>query len=349
LVDKDGNVGWITPAIASGLKNSDIKLPTEWENGKQKKDNWIPGELLKKVAVAGVGEEIYGPWLKVTRTLGRVQVTDFCYDWRRSLFESMEEFIDHLERVKKFAGRPAQVIAHSLGGLITLGVMNKRPDLINSVLFCGVPFAPGIGFLRDLHVGESVGANKKVLSPQVLSTFTSVWVFFTLPEMYKDQSTIDDLPRIVDKDWNTIEVNFYSVQDWKKYKLGVFGFNEADTTDLESHLANAFKDGRKYRDEYLVFKKGVDYPPCGVLNSDAKDTLAYIIRDGPESVRGLDFEDAKKDKGDGRLRPADTLPPAGFTPHKVWTCKRAHSQLLSTPEIPNYLQELAVEGLRKAS
>jgi len=78
-----------------------------------------------------------------------------------------------------------------------------------------------------------------------------------------------------------------------------------------------------------------------------KETLSYIIKDGPRSVRGYDFESAKKDMGDGRLRPSDTLPPAGIPTFKVWSCNKTHGHLLEAVEMPDILQELASESLTR--
>jgi pimeloyl-ACP methyl ester carboxylesterase len=38
--------------------------------------------------------------------------------------------------------QPITVIAHSMGGLITLSVLNRRPEMFKGVVFCGTPFGP---------------------------------------------------------------------------------------------------------------------------------------------------------------------------------------------------------------
>jgi len=275
-----------------------------------------------------------------------VHVSQYTYDWRRSLFEALDGFISHLEKISKLTGgKPVQIIAHSMGGLVTMGVLNRRPDLVHSVLFCGVPFTPGIGFLSDLHVGDVVGANKKILAPSVLSTFTSLWVFFPDKNLYQNKEKIDDISRIVDADWKTLEIDFYSLADWKKYALGIFSFSETENANippgLEDHLKNALADALKYRQEMIVFKSDVKYPPVGVLNSDSFDTLSYIVKSNNGGVRGYDFEAAKKDPGDCRVRPADSLPPTGLNPVKIWNSKKAHAHLLSDLDVPNMLIHLA--------
>lgn len=52
LVDKtDGSVGWITPGAATGIKNPDLRLPLDWENGKQKSDNYVAGVCVSTVSL----------------------------------------------------------------------------------------------------------------------------------------------------------------------------------------------------------------------------------------------------------------------------------------------------------
>jgi len=145
-------VAWITASQAlSQKKVSGLQLPLQWKNGKQAKDNLIPIEILKEVKVAGFGEDVYGSWIKTMRSLKRLTVIEFVYDWRRSLFEAVDSLIQTLEATKKRTGKKVQVVAHSMGGLVTHVAMSRRPDLFHSVLFAGVPFEPGVGFIEDIH------------------------------------------------------------------------------------------------------------------------------------------------------------------------------------------------------
>jgi len=133
----------------------------------------------------------------------------------------------------------------------------------------------------------------------------------------------------------------------KKYKLGVFSFegkdiSQEDLAAIEKHLVHALSDAKKYREEMLVFKPNIAYPPVGVLNSEAKETLAYVFKNGSSSVRGYDFESAKKDFGDGRVRPMDSLPPKGIKRIHTWSTKKSHAHILDTAEVPQMLEQLVM-------
>jgi len=139
----------------------------------------MPQHTLSTVTVVPylIGAVIYGPWLKKAQTLGR-PAYEFSYDWRRSLLETAVKFEAYLKWISiKHHGVKIQVVAHSMGGMITLAVLNKCPELFNSVLFAGVPFG-GNCYLADMMVGETTGLNMKILDPSVIFTFTSYYSFF---------------------------------------------------------------------------------------------------------------------------------------------------------------------------
>jgi hypothetical protein len=43
-----------------------------------------------------------------------------------------------------------QVVAHSMGGLVALHVLQRRPDLFHSILFAGCPFEGGVAYIKVL-------------------------------------------------------------------------------------------------------------------------------------------------------------------------------------------------------
>eukprot|EP01125_Pyxidicula_operculata_P009952 TRINITY_DN3275_c0_g1_i2.p1 TRINITY_DN3275_c0_g1~~TRINITY_DN3275_c0_g1_i2.p1 ORF type:complete len:242 (+),score=15.07 TRINITY_DN3275_c0_g1_i2:324-1049(+) len=120
---------YLTFQQATGIQTTDISLPLTWEpktnkDGNtimvQNSDTLVPQGLLEKVKVGDLGEDIYAPWMKISKTLGRVQVKEFAYDWRRNLFEAVDNFIEFLSDLNKETGQKIQVVAHSMGGLVTL-------------------------------------------------------------------------------------------------------------------------------------------------------------------------------------------------------------------------------------
>ena len=60
--------------------------------------------------------------------------------WRRELGESAKRLEEHLEAMVKKYDAPVQCVAHSMGCMLLLAVMHRRPELIHSAIFA-VTFA----------------------------------------------------------------------------------------------------------------------------------------------------------------------------------------------------------------
>ena len=83
----------------------------------------------------------------------------FPYDWRRSLSELSVEFHEFCETT--FPSQPVQVVAHSMGGLISYSAMQRNPEKYRpGGVLVGVPFGTGIQYLEDMHEGYYTELNR---------------------------------------------------------------------------------------------------------------------------------------------------------------------------------------------
>jgi len=212
LSDTQGTVHWLNVWQGLGLTSTDLRLPLKWQGEVQERDG-----LVATAPLSAVGwHEVYAPFLNWASASGRV-FCPFAYDWRRDNQENTGEFVKFLEKVSGETGQTrVQVAAHSMGGLITFAVLNRRPDLFHSVLFAGVPFGSSISFLEDMHSGTSNGFNKRILNPQVLFTFVSPYTLF--PADPKESGLADAHGNRIMHDW-------FSVDDWSRQKLGIFAIS----------------------------------------------------------------------------------------------------------------------------
>ena len=116
----------------------------------------------------------------------------FVYDWRRNLFELAEEF--HAFCEEEFPnGRPVQVVAHSMGGLLTYAVMKEHPEkYAPGGVLVGVPFGTGIQYFQDMHKGyfSELGTCRQFLPPAQF-TFSSHWHFFPIDRDEIEDSFVD--------------------------------------------------------------------------------------------------------------------------------------------------------------
>jgi hypothetical protein len=59
---------------------------------------------FSSLQVLGLGEDVYGDWVKKMHKMRRATSSSFHYDWRRSLFEAVENFLDRVERLHDQTG-----------------------------------------------------------------------------------------------------------------------------------------------------------------------------------------------------------------------------------------------------
>jgi pimeloyl-ACP methyl ester carboxylesterase len=363
IVDEHNHTHYINLWQGLGLSAPPLALPLQWEGGKQNSDGLKAGKIFEKIAHV----EVYGPFLRFLESFNRPSYT-FAYDWRRDLNETVEKFQTFLREIHAKHKSKIQIVAHSMGGLITLasvnthnGVLvgNPQPpksdkdtvkpassdgatvftasevpasasgsaevsrviDIVDSILFAGCPFRTGVGFLRDLMVGVPNGYNHRILSPSVLFTFPSIYTFFPTPEN----------SQIVDEKGDFIPVNFYSTEDWIKFKLGIFN-KTTPTQEQITHLDHCTLQAKLLRSKLVALD--ISYPPIAVLSSHK-----HITERRFKLINGeLDFKDAITAMGDDRI--INATPPDGI-PNKEYETDNSHSALLSDlPVVKQILLDL---------
>lgn len=330
LSDGQGNRRWLTSWQALGFASPDLTLPLKWDGDIQQRDELVSGAPLRKVTWV----DIYAPFLDWAEASGRA-FYPFAYDWRRDNLENVDKFLAFLERVSdQHQGAKAQIVAHSMGGLISFVALNRRPDLFHSVLFAGVPFGHSISLFQDLHAGTANGLNSRILSLQVMFTFASPYFIFPL-----DRTS----SRLVDEKGNGILHDWYSAEDWEHHKLGIFGYADPErvTDEQRMHLRNALRRAKEFRLRLVCQKENsFQYPPIAALASDTNRTLSIVMRDGAHAVRGWDFQTATQEAGDGRVVFSEALPPKGV-PCTVYKSSRQHAIVLNdTHQIAAILAQL---------
>lgn len=323
LRDPDGELFWLSATQALGMTNADIALEARFDaDGAQPRGKLVATGVLAAIPlIPGIfSVDVYGPFLAMGRKGGR-PFLPFFYDWRRD----NEESLAHFERFVADAAKTSPtgkvaVVAHSMGGLITLALLNKRPELIEAVTFAGVPFKGGIGFLPDLHVGADTGLNSKICGPDVLETFPSVFSLFPLTH----EALLEPAGAVVPMD-------FYAATDWKRLHLGPYAEGRTPTAAYDAFLTVALAKERAFR-ERLVARPNVAYPPVLVITSKAHPTPVKAIIGGQQSLAGVDFLSAPPAEGDGRVAFTTALPPDGIK-YELLLTDEDHSALLNDPKM----------------
>jgi len=274
LRDRTG-LRWVGAKQALGLDRRRLELPLSWEGGRQAGDGCTPDGPIASV----LGVSVYSPFMRWAEQRFAT-VAHFSYDWRRELREASERLTEALAAAAAKDGEPPLVVAHSMGGLVTLLTLRERPHLASGVVFAGVPFGTGIAFAEDCRTGTKAGLGSRPLDARAHASWSAHWVFFPT----------DGTGFVGDVDW-------YDPESWADNKLGIYGHEGVDTTGYRAHQAIAMARARAVRTE-------LEDP--GAL-ADAGLKVAVIrsrAQQVPVLVGGTDVAE-----GDGRVRWPATEPP----------------------------------------
>lgn len=330
LVDSSDEIQYLTAGEALGLRTPDLRLPTLWDGDKQPLDDLRPAGPLMRVGLIRhvIDQAVYAPWIEVASHIPGRPFYAFSYDWRRDGNESADQFEKFIETISKRHGKKVQIIAHSMGGIITLVVQNRRPDLIDRVVFAGVPFRGGLGYLDNLYLGTPIGANKNLLSPEVIFSHPGVYSFYPAGQSFENKTLAED------ESGKALDIDFLDIDAWQKNGFGPFA-SQNKSWGGEKHkafLAGTLARIRSFRKK-MQPDKSKSYPRALVITSDTYPTLARIRRIPPasgESVPRWDFDSAAKGQGDGSVLRADAIPPDPIQ-SEVYLSKYGHSYLLNDP------------------
>lgn len=110
---------------------------------------------------------------------GKTTVKDFGYDWRLSLDIVCSQLIAALEDLYIKTGKRTIVVAHSMGGLIAHGAMQKRPDLFRGIVYVGVP-SECLNIIGPLRYGDSIMFSDRILTFETNFMMRSSFCFLPL-------------------------------------------------------------------------------------------------------------------------------------------------------------------------
>ncbi|KAI9740697.1 MAG: hypothetical protein M1818_004662 [Claussenomyces sp. TS43310] len=205
---------WVPVKVGLNLRKVNLEVGLNPEDEEQMEQHIFSSGMIQNIGPVDVSRRLFKRLREsLNAKNGTLRIWDYGYDWRLSphlLSRRLTQFLEGLpsnQPGKDGTIEGALVIPHSLGGLITRHVVNKRPELFSGVIYTGVPQAC-VNILGPIRNGDAVLLSSRVLTAQV--NFTLRTTFALLPlEGYCFQDKTTKEPYSVD---------FFNVDDWIKYR-----------------------------------------------------------------------------------------------------------------------------------
>jgi pimeloyl-ACP methyl ester carboxylesterase len=335
LQNPDGELVWLDGKQALGFSTPDLRLLSN-------APDLIPAGAVPSVTAIPyiLDVDIYRPWLKTMSQSEKIDFSVFSYDWRKDNLQTRDRLILALENIQKMYKKKPILVGHSMGGMLSYSAINARPDLVDKLVLVGVPFQGGIGYMKDLYKGISIGLNSKIQSPCVNARYQTVYGFF--PRL----ATWDSKDVAVDESGNTIDLDFFQEATWRE---NVLGFYAQDCSEEEIPSPSEFQT---ILDRALLFRKSLDpspeflkkTPQILVVHAKNRNTRKAIVRlEKPnpkdKTKKYWDVEKAPMVMGDGSVSFENSQPPPGFD-YKTVLTEYEHSVLLNDPVVQKKILDL---------
>lgn len=135
---------WVPVKVGLNIRKVDLEVGLEPEDEEQMEQKIFASGMLQNIGPVDISKRIFKRLNECENARnGKLRIWDYGYDWRLSphlLSRKLEAFLENLPSNQPGNEEPgALVIAHSLGGLITRHVVNRRPELFSGVLYAAVP------------------------------------------------------------------------------------------------------------------------------------------------------------------------------------------------------------------
>jgi len=339
-----GKFRFLTVASIFNVGPLQFPLPQEREDegrGKQKTDTLVSAGIMEEIGPKWMPlKRPYGPFLDWAKSTGR-EVYTFHYDWRRELQEQTSGLATFLRKILEGKTTGAQVVAHSMGGLITFPLLNESPELFHSVLFGASALGGGVSFLPDLSIpgkDNMLGPfNSSTLTPKHWLGWPSGFHFFNnvgeretsegtfCSGLYDIKETGEEIDTVCD---------FHNIDDWKRLKIGPYHPSSGCEMNpsAEVFFAETLARAKEFRHK-IMFDEKVTYPPIAVIASDYAETVIAWGKQEHEGIFLFDGTKSKKTPGDLRVALCDAFPPEGVPVCKHIVNKATHMNVLN--DIPS--------------
>lgn len=129
------------------------------------------------------------------------------YDWRSDMTEVADRLLKKMVDIYESNGnKKITYIAHSLGGLLGMNIVNRRPDIFRGLVMVGSPMKPVPVVLWAFKKGLPILPNTSLFDRDFVFLMKSAYIFLPL-----------DGKGLIDKNNNDIKIDYLDPQEWFKY------------------------------------------------------------------------------------------------------------------------------------
>ena len=317
--------------------------------------------LPAKYEVTGItdkaaGRDFYEAILSVLETAGGYQQTKigtpaapgekryyvFSYDWRQDNVKTvrlLDEFIESIRRDFVKPDLKVDIIAHSMGGMLTRYYLrygtadeltdNEFPvtwygvDRVRRAILLGTPNLGSAKAVNSMEKGLKIGI--KTMRPEVVATFPSVYQLMTHPLA---QTLVDDAGAVVDQDWFDAKFwadNQFSIWNPMVEKRVIDGFDNpaegrAYLETLRRYFSKHVERARRFvwsltveipepMIRLIVFGGDCELTPAKILLEEDNGKMHQRLwpRDVKARRAGIDYDGLMLEPGDGVVTKASLL------------------------------------------
>jgi len=345
--------------LLAGSKQ-DLELSFDAQTLQPVDDGLEPSGLFEEVLNA----DFYGAILRTLRQSGGFVAGElgvhadpqvrryyvFAYDWRQDYVATARRLDALIDQIRRDYGDPTlrvNVIAHSMGGLVTryylrYGTVDALEGdgafpinmagaaKVGTVVLLGTPNLGSMSSLQSMLLGHRVGLRR--IEPEVLATMPSVYEL--LPHPLTDWS--------VDPTGKDLDLDLYDAATWKRMQWSVFDpavigrlrarFKESSAADayitaLQAYFARNLERARRFiwsvtfeepssPVKFVVFGGDCVLTPARiVIEEQAGRSLARLFpQDVQHRVPGVDYSRLMLEPGDGAVTKPSLLAREALNP-----------------------------------
>lgn len=311
---------------------------------------------VRGITDRAAGRDFYGRLIDVLRDAGGYEERSpgqpvreaekslyvFAYDWRQDIVKNVREldaFIDAIRRDHDQPDLKVDVVAHSMGGLLTryyirYGTLDVLDDnefpvsaeggaRIRRAIFLGTPSLGSVKAIQTMLEGFPVGLDR--VPPEVLATFPSAYQLLPHP-----------INRwLVKTDGSDLDRDLFDVEFWRRFEFSIFdpkirariaadfarpGEAQQHLETMERYFEKRLERGRRFvwsltvpmADpplSYAVFGGDCALTPARVLVEEVGDESE--MRLWPDQIEnplpGVDYDALMLEPGDGVVTKASLL------------------------------------------